>query len=413
MKRMSLKLASALCLVLAFAPVCLLMAATQMPDAPWQWVPWPLAAALVAVCAGALPGRFRLMGAGIGLGLLAVAMVLWLPRALWFLAPLVLALYVALIQRARAMPFEEWSPAVLLVGLAVHLVCMMLSRTMDVEWLYPAQRWLLLGYVPVLLLLGNRVALESDASGRNGMRPPRRIRSGNRWLVLAVSALVVAAANWGAIRDAFYVAAGWLGATITRIILWITELLAPDTLEEAGGGGGAGGMDLGDLGAGETSPFWAFLEKVLGWLGLVVLAAGFAYLLYRVAKLLIAASRRAMDRLREAARQLGEGVQDRTESILDWEELRDTAQARMRQLRRRFARPPRWEALDNRSRVRWSYAQWRQRTPRVADAMTARDALARADKGERMADIYERARYSDAEISEADAAYMREASRRG
>lgn len=413
MTRFFRKELSALCGALAVAPLFVLIGAMRAPEAVWPWLLWPALAAVVAAAAGSLPGRWRLAGGAVGLALLALGAALWMPPALWLsYGPLCAVFYGLVLWRARTAPFEEWSTALLMVGGFVHILCMMAARGLEVPWVYPVQRWLLLAYMPVLLVLGNRLALDVGASGRDGRRPTRRIRRGNVRLAVLASALVLLLANLGAIRDGFYAVFLWVRDGIARAMAWLAGLLASEEEIVGAGGGGDGMMGMEEMAAGEASPFWVFLERVLGWVAMILLVAGLAYALYRLAKYLRVAIRRLTARLRDAARLLGEGVQDRTESILDWEEVRGAARERVRSLRARLARPPRWEDMDARARVRWTFAVWRRGRPGRSPGETARDALRAAEAGEEMAAIYERARYSEMKIAVEEAEFMREAAKK-
>ena len=134
--------------------------------------------------------------------------------------------------------------------------------------------------------------------------------------------------------------------------------------------------------------------------------------LYLLGKRLRKALRTLLAYLHRTAQHLGEGVQEKTESIFDWDATRQTVQARARKVLRRLRRPPRWQDLDARQRVRWVYAGWLQRHSDIAPTLTAREALRARDAAPEMADFYERARYSDTPILPEEAEQMRKAGKR-
>lgn len=407
------KLVSALCLLLAFGAIPVALGGAFLPDRPWAWLAWPASAAVLAVTAGMLPGRRRVWGGVVGALAYLVAAAFWFPRglALLLLIPCLL-LYWIILRASSTQAFDEWPVGMMVIGMLLYLAGVFVARLMGRYDLLPLLRNLLIAYLPVLLLYANHSTLIVSASARDGSGPPRRIRAGNRWLAIAVSALVLLLANIRAIADAFYTAGNWLLGIVARVVGWLMSLFASEPVSDTGGAMEQGAQEMFGLEAAEPSLFWVILEKVAGVLALVaaVVLAGFAlYKLYGLLRKLVA---RLMARIRQAAQQLGEGVQDRTESILDMDELLGNVRKRVDRLQRRLRRPPRWQDLDSRMRVRRIYAQWMQKHS-AARSTTAREALQDAKQDAQAADIYERARYSDLDIEEADVTAMQEAMRLG
>lgn len=404
MKRFVLKFVSALCLVLAFSPVMVLLGGGL---SPWLRMLWPVSAVLLALLVGYLPRRARLpVSILVALGFAAGSLFLF-PQ-LWYYPIPSLAAYVMVLRYRAAPPFEEWSSSVLIMGFCVFPVSMMVARGMGALQYWPMLRGLFLAYIPVLLLLTNHASLAVGASARDGRRPPARIRTGNRRLAIGIAAVVLIVANIGAIRDVFYGVSTWIATQVGRFILWLSNLLMPQEMISATPQGGqSSGMEM--LEEGEPALFWVILEKILMVAALILAAIAAVYLAKKLAKVIRRGWHWLMARLRAAAHHLGEGVQEKTESILDWGELRSTTRERMHAVRKRLTRPPRWQSLpDSRARVRWAYARWLAAHPEAPEAQTARETLRNSQQGPRMADVYDRARYSELEITEEEAVFMRD-----
>lgn len=405
MKRLTLKLVSAVCLVMAFVPVLFIIADGGAPV--WHALLWPIGAALLALLTGLLPGGWVRLGVGVAVCVALVAgTLIWSPSSWAYLLPAVAVFWLVLF-RAALPPFEEWPLSMLLAGLLAHPAGMIAARANGHPEAISVLRWLFLLYILIFLLLCNHMMLIQSATTRDGRRPPRRIRAGNLGLAVGAAALIAVLVNLGAIRDAFYAAGTWIIRQIARFLDWFSSLFASVPVEydtpivsES---------EALVLPAAEPSAFWIFLERILMIVAPIIGAALLLVLLVKLSKLLARAIRRLLARLRLAAHQLGEGVQEHTESILDLEELTDALRARARRLRKRFARPVRWQSLkDNRARVRWAYARWLAAHPDVSKAETVHEALRGTARSERVADIYDRARYSTLEITEDEALLMRD-----
>lgn len=414
MKRYLGKLLSACCLLMAAAPVFLVAGAALLPGEPLLWAAWPLAAVVLGSAIAMLPPRWRARGAILAMAAYVFAAALWAYD--WKTGLLVVPGFVLLllVMRGASRPaFEEWPIVWMFAGIVAHVVCMLVARGSGppLAAFLPYQRWLLLAYVPVFLLYSNQTSLLAGASARDGGKPPWRIRAGNRHIAIGLSAVVLVIANLGLIRDAFYTVAGWIGRMVWTVISWILSLLALE--EVAGGPGGEPDMSFMEaMPPSEPSLFWVILEKVAMVLAFAAMAVLAILALRQIIKLLRRLAAFLAARLRDAAQQLGEDVQEKTESILDWEEMRDAAAKRLSRIRRRFAQQPRWQDMENRARVRWAYGKWAAKQKGLMPAQTAREALHACTDGEAMADIYEKARYSEDDVTEADAAFMRGAAGR-
>lgn len=415
MKRFALKFLSAACLLLAYAQVFVVAGRWQLPDRALLWVLCPVLVLLVATVAGSFPGRWRLAAGGIGFVGLAACVYFFYPwREGFVLLIACIVCYGVILRASTAIPFLEWDMIVLFGGGVLYAASIFLTRYLPFEGIdiRPVLRNLFLVYVPVFLLYVNHMQLVERASAHDGRVPPRRIRSGNRAMVIGISAVLLIAANFGALRDGFYVVWNWLMGIIRWVIQAFMSLFAPIATPDTGTGQQAVVEDMGMLPPAETSTFWKIMEKIAEVAAIIIGVVLLVILLIKGYQLLRKLAARIAERMRLAAAQLGEGVQESAESILDWEEVRDGARQRMDKLRNRFKRPPKWVDMDNRQRVRWVFAQWKGKHA-SGSTQTAREALAKDAEGTQMAAVYEKARYSDIEITDGEAAFMREAVRRG
>ena len=414
MRRLAAKLLSALCLLLAYGAAFVCAGALVLPKMPAHWILWPAAAVSAAVLAGLLPGKARIWGGLAGAALYALNCVLWIPRGLGMLYVVpCAAVYWQVLRASPKPPFAEWGMPAMLTGVGVYGAGMILMRLLESQDTLPALRVLLLGYIPVLLFFANREALDIGAAARVGMAPPRRVRAANRWLVSALAGAVFILANLGTIRDAFYQAASWLARGIGAAIGWLLALFAMEQAEAPHEMSPS--QDQFFFGeAGEPSAFWRMLEKALYVLAALIGLALLVLLLYWLARRVRRLARRLIARLRAMGQQLGDGIQERTESIPGWEELRYAARRSVARVRGRFARQPSWQSLDNTGRVRWSYRRWLQGHPDTPASATAREALRGMDQGGRLAGLYEQARYGGEgmRITDEEAAYVRDTLRR-
>jgi hypothetical protein len=94
-------------------------------------------------------------------------------------------------------------------------------------------------------------------------------------------------------------------------------------------------------------------------------------------------------------------------------EVVKTAREKWETFQQRHKRPPAWESLSPRDKVRRAFALLLKRLKNPAPALTAREALQRGelslppDSAHQIASLYEQARYSDHPISPEEADSMR------
>ena len=155
--------------------------------------------------------------------------------------------------------------------------------------------------------------------------------------------------------------------------------------------------------ASEPSAFAVFMEKVLIVVAVLLMAVILFFALKILIKKLIILWKKIMERLRKYASSINEDYVDEAESTLNLDEKTKVLKER---LQKAFSRQPRqipWNELDGRGRVRRLYQHFIKRKPEMQQK-TAREALLEEkwmDKklAEAFASLYEKARYSDHEIS--------------
>ena len=377
------------------SPVFLLIGAGLMPNAPAGMTLPLLAALLLALGVRQLPGKLRLIALIVAMALAAEACMAlegWLgTEASWGYAPAILCAVVTAVHlRLLALQWAEaGNPALWYAGMAVYVFARPVAALMRLpQAVAPLRVFALLYFSYVFFALMRQSLWEGMGGGRG---PSRAMMARNAGLSLLLTALLLLLTHLPQVAQAF---ARGMDA-VRRLIAWLLTLGRSD--EGAALGGGGGGMDFGNM-AGEAagpSLFWVILEKVL-WVAAVLLAAALTVLLLRAAvKLLIRAARALLDRLRTSAGAVTDAYEDTVESLLDWGDVkRAVRQRREKNRAERDARTP-WDRLTPRQRVRRSYQVYLSRHPEVPVDRTARQAL----QGDRLAGIYEEARYSSREIT--------------
>lgn len=249
-------------------------------------------------------------------------------------------------------------------------------------------------YVGFVLLLAltltrmSRAGIRAATAGR--AKAPARVRRRNTLLALGYLAAALAVAMLPAIGRG--VRALWRG--LVNALRWLGALIP---MPEGGGGEPVGGEPLalvGPMGEQAEPGFWTVL---LQRAATVLLIAALALLAVALARVMIRA-------LRMLARWLGERMRrfaaSATEDYVD--EVSDTREVEPeglgRPLRRRRVSARGEGKLPPRERVRRRYLRLRSKHPAWRPGWTARETIPFEP-----ATIYERARYSEQEISEEDA----------
>ncbi len=407
-----MKAVAALCLLAAVLPCAILIGRNTAPEqtALW-WMPASLAC-LWGIAAYLLPPRGRIPFSCLG-GVLLVAWAVLTQLPLGWTRMLIILpclVILALLPPAWGkLIWEEWGAGFWIGSAVVHLAAQTLAATPVFSGTLAFLRPVFAGYLFLLLMALNRQSLRDGMHG--GEKAPASLRRRNTILISVMFLFALAAACWGILAE--WLAALWM--QIKRGLVWLIGVIGSLLPENQGGGTGGGGGDMLSMlgGAEEKEPglFAVILEKaamaVAGvlLLGLIILAG----------RVLFRGIVRLWKKLTSFFRRYAEDADadyiDETESTLNWEEKTQSLRKQILQAVRRPEKAPRWESLDGRGRVRQLYRQFLMKRPQEK-IKTAREAL-REDPGltkaqaDDFARLYERARYSNLEITENEADALR------
>ena len=111
--------------------------------------------------------------------------------------------------------------------------------------------------------------------------------------------------------------------------------------------------------------------------------------------------------MRLYAAAANEDYVDEAESTLNWDEKTQSIQDWVKEKMQKAQKQPKWEELDGRGRVRRLYQQYIRRKPE-AQGRTARETMLQDTRlspsvAGKFSDLYERARYSDHDVSAQEA----------
>ena len=117
--------------------------------------------------------------------------------------------------------------------------------------------------------------------------------------------------------------------------------------------------------------------------------------------------KKILERMRAYAAAANEDYVDEAESTLNWDEKTQSIQDWVKEKMQKAQKQPKWEELDGRGRVRRLYQQYIRRRP-DAQGQTVREAMRQDNRlspsvAGVFSDLYERARYSDHEVSTREA----------
>ena len=410
-KRIVSKAAAALLLWLAALPVFLLAAAVLAPGALWPAALLPGAALLLTGGAALLPARRRVPA--LLLSILAIAAgcaALFLPgnpAAMLLLLPCVLSML--LFMPAMARPAHgEWTLSFLGLGIGLHIVAQIVKGFTVFTAAAPAVTWAFAAYLLACLFSFNRTVLMGTGAGAAAAKP---MLSFNRGLLAVFCLLSLLLANIRPVGTAIRTAIRWSITAIAMAVYWITSLLAPggkQGTETAGSPGFMPGIEE----AAEPSLFSQILQYVLMGIALLALIVLLYFAGKHLYRLLKKALRIAGERLRLYRKKITADYQDQSESLLNWGEIRKAAGKRVIRFKNRYL-PTAWEKLSPAQRVRRVYTLLTRRQPNPDPALTAKETLAGpvlklspADAAA-LAALYDKARYSDHPIADAEADALR------
>lgn len=406
-----MKALAALALACGVFPIPMLLGKWLYPENALLWyLPFTLAY-LWGVGGYLLPKKACLPWTVAGC-VLSVGLI-WFFLAARDLRSLLLALPCAalliLLPPAWARPtWEEWSPGWWIAGAGLHLAGQMFAaRTMFSDIQAPLMGFFL-AYAFLMLMYLNRTGIRDGMHGAE--KAPASLRRRNTALVAVVFLIAAAASAWGTLAKGLEIAWYYIRLGIAYVVSFLMRLLP--AAEPGSGGQGMGGMDFGDFAeVAESNAFALFMEKVFQVLAALLIAALIFLALRIIVRNVRRLWKRMIARLRLYAAATNEDYVDEAESTLNWDEKTQSIRDRVKEAIHQSRKQPRWEELDGRARVRRLYRQYIQRKPE-ARGRTVREALGQDKRlsptvAGAFADLYERARYSDHDVSSQDADRMR------
>lgn len=299
-------------------------------------------------------------------------------------------------------PGEEYPPTVWYLGLMMHALCLFLLRAQYFAGAAAVFKLTALSYYVFVIFALNELALSHGMAGDK--RPTRLMRLRNRTRAAALALGLVIACNLEGIRRAAEAVVGFFKAIIAAVLRWLMR----DEPAEYMPKGEGGRMDLSALvdGAAETPLFWRILEKIMYAVAAVMFIVLCVLIAKKLGELLVRAAKFIWARLRGYAEQVSDAYEDTVESLFDWGEMQKTIFKR-REKRVKPA-PVDWAGLSPRESVRMRYKVLRDRVKDAPGHLTARQVILQKNVSPQAADLYDRARYSSAEVSAADAEKMKE-----
>lgn len=404
---------AALHFYLGFSPLFLLPGSYLLPGKPIAVLLLPLAALVFTFASGLFTSKRRRLAFLLAILLQALLCVLLLlpvnPWSLFLFLPC-FAMMLLFMPAINKLSNLEWSTSQLSQGILLHLIGQAVKGLSIFEGAGYVLSLFFSGYLILCLFAFNRFAL-LDASGAEHSPPLKLLQRNRRVLtIFALTALLIA--GYKSFETAVLAVWDFLKRAFATILVWLASLL-PD-LSPAKDPGAQQGPDLSQLGgASEPSAFSLIMEKILTVLAVIVAALLLLFALYQLSRLIKRLLKKLLGRIRDYTRLIGEGYTDKTESLLDFGEVVKTAREKWESFAQRHKRPPAWESLTPRDKVRRAFAMLLKKLKNPAPALTAREALHSPDLSlppdcaQQIASLYEQARYSDHPISPEDADGMR------
>ena len=245
--------------------------------------------------------------------------------------------------------------------------------------------------------------------GRGG-KPIGRISNKNRIMVtgLMVIALLIACAD--KIQKAFQRAGEFVMYWIGQFILWLSSLMQSSEEISGDGAGESSDMAMG-LEAGEPGWFAELMEQVIKYVAIAAIAVGLCFVLWKLGKLL----KKLYKRIAEWAKQFAQGVREdyveEQEQLMDWGEVRGEVISSFKDaLKKLTTRDKKWADMDARERVRSVVKQlYRKRGVGITgiECLSVREAMQEMNiddaTRDKLGQVYDEARYSSRDITEAQA----------
>lgn len=372
----------------------------------WLGLALPLCFALAGHLVAAKLGRYRgLFAVVLSLLSVAVPLVLFGICVQAVLAAAFLVAVVVLSVRMVYGPNERMiDTRVAIAGVVMYFSVAVLAVFVEISETGPLGA-ACLAFMLLSMLLINHITVK-ERSGQHASRllPGNRLLS---FLLLALTALVV---FFKSLRDL-------IGGGIFALVSWlftaretVTEPLPPGELppEEAG-------QSLMDLFGESVRPAWLdalfqVLQVVFTVVTILAVLGFVCFVVYKLGKALPAALRRLSASFKLENERVAD-YQEESEQLMDLESIGKQMRQEMGQrIKKLFTRPVPWEKLTPRQKVRRLYetllAKLSPYTPQ-ATSMTPEQLQAQAGAPEEFSALYNRARYSDAPITNDSADDMR------
>lgn len=344
----------------------------------------------------AVPGKYRLaVGVGCAVVLGASAWAILPEGELLALVPTIaeIALLLWGLQTSGRYGGDEIHYAVYLVGVVLYLAYYAVLNVSERPDKGLMNAILLPGFLLLMLLamlMMNRISM---ASAANKGKAPEAMRRRNTLMTVGLMLVVTGIAAIPALSK--WAVMLWDG--LVRGVMLVLMLLMSMTAMSGGtgsGGGAGGSMDLSGLGeAAEPSLLSMILEKALYVLAIAVVVFLVLVAVRTLWRLIRTAFRSIMAALKRYTDAAGEDYVDEVESTREDDECERAVPNR----RKRSCRVDEGR-LSPRERVRYRYQRALEKHGDWSEASTAREHL-----NARAAELYERARYSEHEVTALDA----------
>ncbi len=278
--------------------------------------------------------------------------------------------------------------------------------------------WIMsIAFLAVTAFYLNGQNVRTGLATRKNANPPKSLSRGNRVLTIIFSAFAALVVFWGQLRDATVRFGKWLAIMFMKLVHWLANLFGA---ANTSGGGGEEQMNPGEalgLGTSEPSTFWLIMEKIM----IVFTVVAFAVLVFFAGRVVFRLIRKLIRRLREYMAQFaqtaGEDYEDEQVDLFDLDDLREQTKERLQRVVKRFTqRAPKWESMSPSEKVRYCVRSLYGRagySNGELRSLTIREAAGKlpgTDFGEeRLASLYEKARYSEIEPSEQETSELRKA----
>lgn len=389
-----------LAIALGFFPIPIVVNAGFVPElVSVCWI-FPLIYAVMAIACMAVPGKIRVLVGFAGVGLLCVPAVFF-PNPVMFWVALGEGLFYGIILLcsltvAKWTETDELAPGITWMGMGLHLGAQLLIFICDIYdfhqmdgtevWLLPT----MLTYVLLAMLSMNRRGLYSASTGRQTV--PTAMRRKNSLMVLA---LFAGAALLAALPAVGEFVKNML-ATIGGLIMMLLLLLEPKSEKgEPTQPSSSTAGDKIDLGAEAVdNPIMETLFAILA--NAVMIAAIVIVVIFLWRK-----GRQWLPKLwKRFSKHLAASSEDYVDEITSTREF--GVQEKHKEKGEKVSRL-RQRSLPPRQQIRSRYRTVLQKHPEWAAGSTAREKLS-----DTAAPLYERARYSDHDITEEEAKKFRE-----